>query len=598
MDNLANFYSNILGIEITVLGIISAAIFVFLQILHSNFSYKVMMFSLKRISLVIYAVLSILVILVTSLGTLHFTMGAHDFIPQWNLYSFCFFESNYTVAVLFLFFLLSIALGIITIFQSIKLLNPSFLMRRHLEKAKNDLIKKSLHNRYGVPKPFPLVSILYATQGEDDKPEEKAAQEEEIKRKEEEFEKENKRYEQLKAASEKAPDIFEGFENLLVKAISQGNRGVVKKAISDFKDKFEAVLNDADESFPAKHLATYVGESLGIFLEACRKNDTMSFAPQFIRATREIALIFIKTGHREHVKEILKTWKEQADITIKKSDRLLFREIIKSYQEIASAVFEEEEHTKRGRCDILDDSFRNLGWLAERFLAEKGLEKMPTMHDDSYYDEFDAIYNAIFHFEWKYNHDKPDAYPLIFFDAIYVLFEQLLKIYTEPKKEGARTANNRSYIKNWLFSCAYAYSSFAKEAIEVSNGNGVALAGIRLRELYKKADEAEAEDVAIDIIGLIVRLAIQTAMNSEKLIGDSMFVGRITEELEKVILNSKYRNEISSAVFENFIEIYGGDPDKKYAYIKSLGVKLGTNFRLNFDASTCLDYPDDDPRRR
>src|SRR6266705_1239621 len=102
MDALANFYNNLFGIAITVLGIIAAVRLVFLQILHSNFSYRAMLLSLKRISLGLYALLSVVVILLTGFGSLHFAMGAHDFVSTFDFGTSTFFKSDYTlIALLF-----------------------------------------------------------------------------------------------------------------------------------------------------------------------------------------------------------------------------------------------------------------------------------------------------------------------------------------------------------------------------------------------------------------------------------------------------------------------------------------------------------------
>jgi len=112
------FYNNLFGIEITVFGIITAGIFVFLQILHSNFSYKDMLLSFKWVSLATYSVLSVFVILITGLGALHFAMGIHDLLTHWDLNSSIIFGSDYTIASIFVGFLISTVLGVVTIFES------------------------------------------------------------------------------------------------------------------------------------------------------------------------------------------------------------------------------------------------------------------------------------------------------------------------------------------------------------------------------------------------------------------------------------------------------------------------------------------------
>jgi hypothetical protein len=577
---IANFYNNLLGIEITILGIITAGIFVFIQILHSNFSHKDLTLSLRRISIFVYFLLSALLIVLTGIGSLHFAMSPHDLFPHWNVGIKAIFESDIALVSIFGGLLFSASLGIYIIFESIRLLNPFFLMRRYLETLDNETIKRFLYNRYGVPEPFRPINIIYTIQGVDETEEEIKAKEAEIQGKQKKFEDDVKKCDQLKTESENSPDVFEGFENLLIRAMSQGDRSSVKKGLASYVSKMKDIILSVDSTFPIQHLATYERENLNIFLESCRKHNTQSFSPQIIRTSHAIATSLMK-NNSDVVEEILKGWKAQADLALKYSDKLLFRAIIKSYQDIGDIIFSREDLFENDRNDVLDTIFRHLGWIVERLLSQKGIEEKPLMYDDDYEDEFGIIYNTLFHFDDKYRYNRPSAYPLIFFDAIHCLFDGLLEVYQKSKEEKLSTLNKRGEIKDWLFSCAYVYSSFAEKAIFVSNGDGFALAGIRLLQLYRTAEIANEEDLTRNILELIVRLAIQGAMNPEKLVGNTYGAGKSVEDAEDIIIHSQYSDTIRSAVFENYIKLNEGDHNKKIAYIHALGVKMGTNFGLN-----------------
>lgn len=576
---MANFYNNLFGIEITILGIITAGIFVFIQILHSNFSHKDLTLSLRRVSIVVYFLLSALLILMTGIGALHFAMSPYDLIPRWNLGIKTIFESNIALIAIFVGLLVSATLGIYIIFESIKLLNPIYLMRRHLVKADNETIKRFLYNRYGVPEPYLPVSIFYTILGVDETKEEKEA---EVREKQKNFEVDVKKSDLLKSEAKDAPDVFEGFENLLIRAMIQGDRSTVKNGLEDYESKIKEVILSIDESFPIQHLATYVRENLNISLESCRKHSTQSFAPQIMRTSYAITSCLMEK-HSDVVDEILKEWKSQADLALKHSDRLLFRAIVKNYQDIGDIIFSRDDLFTNNSNAVLDTVFRHLGWIAERLLAQNGIEEKPLMYDDDYEDEFGIIYNTLFHFDHKYSYDRPNAYPLIFFDAIHCLFDGLLEVYQQSNEEKLTTINKRGSIKDWLFSCAYVYSSFATKAISVSNGDGASLAGVRLRQMYGTAELKKEEDLARNILELIVRLAIQSAMNPEKLVGDSYGAGKVVEDLEEIIVRSSYKDTIRSSVFDSYLKIDEGDYNKKYAYIKALGTKMGTNFGLNLD---------------
>lgn len=579
METLPNFYNNLLGIEVTTFGVLTAAAFVFLQMMHTNFSFRDMFLSLRNRTLPFYALLSGLLVLFTGLGSLHFAIGAHDFIPQVNLNSREVFENGYVAAVLLLGFFYTAALGMVIVLGNIRLLNPAELLRRHLEFADASSVEKYLHSRFGVPSPLPLVRIrFFSTKGEEKTDEEEEA---EWREKEAQYERDTAKSETLKEAAKDAPDVFEAFDSLLIKAIAGGDTGSVKNGLENWTRKIIEIIGSGTDSFPGEHMGRHVAESLREFLEACRKHNSQSLAPYFIRATQRIALELMGTKHADATLEIMKTWKAQADIAIQESDRALFRDILQGYQEVGDLALKRDKEAPKERNEVREECFRHLGWLAERLLTKKGLEERPIMYDTDYYDEYGTLHNTLFHFSHKYNYDYPDLYPLIFFDAIHVLFNKMLDVYTQnaaPEK-----ASIRGEAKVRLFDCAYVYASFAQKAIAAGNADGVALAAVNLKQIHRSALEAGAEDAAQDSIQLIVRLAIECAANPEKVAGSEIL--RLPQGLEDIILNSTFTAEIRSEVFESYLPgKIEGDYKKKWAYIKELGTKMGTNFGLNFDS--------------
>jgi len=241
----------------------------------------------------------------------------------------------------------------------------------------------------------------------------------------------------------------------------------------------------------------------------------------------------------------------------------------------------------------LDEVFRHLAWLAERLLQKKGVEPKPLIYDTTYQNEYDAIFNCLQEFGYKYGSNLPQSYPLIYFDAIYVLFNSLVGLYSSgdvPKIE-------RANVKNHMFSCTFIYFTFASAAIKEGNSNGVALAAVNLEQAYTRTVELGAEEIAKDIIGEITRLAVLTGANPDKLKGGTFLNGSVPEYLEKVLINSPYRSNIENEVSESYISIEA-EHGNKWEYIKKLGVKMGTNFRFMFDEITGEDYSSEDPRRR
>lgn len=596
MDTLPNFYNTLFGIEITTLGIISAATFVCLQILHANYSYKDMLRSLERASVLVYAILSVALIIVTGLGSMFLAFGTYNFIPQFNFETRAIFGSDYTALCLLATFLISAGLGIYVVFESMRLLNPSFLIREHLKRIDSDAVRKFLYNKYGVREPYPRVTILMTIAGKKESKKEKAKKKKEVKDAEDAYEQEKAEFERLTAEITGAPDVFEGFANLVSKAIANADMSTVRGAISDYKDCVLGILKETDAKFPFDLFARHIGDTLAFFLESCRRHDLQSLSPDFVRATREIAFA-LNESHYSVMAEILKSWKDQADIAIQTSDRSLFREIMQSYRDVTEISFQRLKKNPKQKEDILDECFRHLGWLAERLLTIKGLEAKPMMYDDDYHDEFEALYNALMSFSWKYNYDVPLAYPLIFFDAVHVLFDRLLVIYKLRSIKGSPGRGiDFGDVHRWLYDCIYAYSSFAHDALKAGNPTGVALASMRLCEVYRSAVEEGADDVARDAIEDVVRTAIRIGTEPEKMKGNTL--SNPMEWLEKEIIASPYSDKISSAVHEAYIKFDEGSHEAKFNYIKTLARRLGTNFGFMFDPSTGQMYSQDDPRRR
>lgn len=576
------FYSTLFSIEVTLLGIIAASTFVLIQMLHTSFSYKEMLLPLKRGGLFAFYLVSVLLVLFTGVGLLHHSMGSHDFLTRWNLHSIEIFSSNYVLTGIFISFVISIILGIYAIYEAIKLLNPPTLIKKHLDAMDVQSVENFLYMRYGVVEPVePILSQIkfVGTDGEEEVKD--MVNKEEAQKK---YEKQLVQYESAKLKASKGNDVFQSFENLFINSIAKGDRSTVQQSISDYEEKIIDIINKSESHFPYKYLAQYLGESLNVYIEACRKHDQSTLALGLIRSTKSTVITLSKKTSSNEVKELLKTLKESADLAIKTENRLLFKEIIKSYEAIGDSAFEKEDHKQDGYSNLIDEVFRHLGWLAERLITSKGIEEKPMMHDEDYEDEFGILYNTLFHFDFKYSYDYADAYPLIFFDAVHVLYDRMLDYYTSLDEDEINRQSLRPEIKDWLFSCGYVFASFARHALEKGNGDGVSLAAMRLRQVYRSAENTKNYELAKDFIESITNLAVRCASTDKDLKGKTLGSTNVVENLEEIILKSPFKREIESAVFESYIKVDSSESRKKIAYIKSLGKKLNTNFGLNFDS--------------
>jgi hypothetical protein len=185
---------------------------------------------------------------------------------------------------------------------------------------------------------------------------------------------------------------------------------------------------------------------------------------------------------------------------------------------------------------------------------------------------------TILSYESEYSRKYPNLYPLIYFDAIWVIFSKLLEIYTNSQK---------NELKNNIFNCVFVYYSFGKAAIFVENEDGAALATSKLKQCYDNSIEQKVSDIEGDIAELLIELGGYAADKSKKLVGKSFLNCKLEDYIieclrERGIPNSRNLNKV---VLD--IALPGkGDYDARWNYVKKLGGVLQTNFDMNFDWRT------------
>jgi hypothetical protein len=282
-------------------------------------------------------------------------------------------------------------------------------------------------------------------------------------------------------------------------------------------------------------------------------------------------------------------WKLTADKAIG-SNKEVFNYIVGQYDDLATLAFKECHNDGReGAKDVSDEAFRHLGWLGERLLSKKGFEDKPLMSDMSYETEYDHLLNTLLSFSSKYYTEGCGQYPLIYFDAIYVVLRQLISLRLKNR--------NNVDLKHHLFNCFYVYYAFAEPAIASGNNDGAALATLRLKTCYEELLKNGLEDSAKEAIQLLVSIGTATAARKEKLKRVSFLDGLLDEYVMTVLVGSPFTGEISREVRESLIKSMGDDHKKIWSFVTALGKRMRTNFGFMFDWSTGELYSEDDPRR-
>ncbi|HUV81269.1 MAG TPA: hypothetical protein VMW21_01985 [Patescibacteria group bacterium] len=595
---IVNFYNNLFTIEIAVFGIIAAAIFVFLQIIYSQFSYREISVIFKNTYLILYFLLSTLTLILTAAGSLLLSFPSYKFITtNVDFVIRELFENGpLSMRLLALFFVSLILFGLST-FTNFEYIRPSKIALLIGKKMKVVQIRNFLLKKYGVPVPdkWTLNIGIYLPVRIGEKEQEVTPKE--TKEKNKEAEKQlavyQAEYERIRQEVKNSQNTFEPLDALILKAIGSVDLRAIDEAFSvlvDVSSRFiEAYpITKKDEAWSPdsgvieKYLKN-ITENLYIYVDMCDRQKLETVKIKILDASKEIADKIIIRNYQWEIKVIFDFWKKIGDSAITKSP-IIFNKVIQLYRDVGDYAFKNGIDANE---KWLEDVFRGLGWLGERLLTKQGIEEKPIIYDDSYFNEYDQLLNAIFSFEYEYNYKYPGSYPLIYFDVIHVIFLQLITSYKKTKIYD---------VKNHIFSCIYIYSSFAKVAIEKENSNGAALAAMNLKDSYDELIKNGLEESAKEALKLLIDVGGEAAGHKDNLKKVEFIPKLLDEYIIDIVESSSFREDISGEINEIYIRA-GGNHDRVLIFIKALGKRMRTNFGFMFDWETGETYAKDDPRR-
>jgi hypothetical protein len=592
---LQSFYNNLFAVEITILGIVTAAILVSLQVLYTNYSHNQTRSLFKSPLVVFYFLLTPCLLALTALSGLLLSIENHNFFSKVDFQSNYFLTNPYFSLFLLTYFFGVLFIGFFIIQKSIKLLDPHTLISEHRKSLTNANVRNSLFKKYGVPEPSyftfdkPLLEKLLPELQADDK---------EVKDRKNEAQ---ALVIKTKKSILKADDYLEGLSVVLIKAIgnvdiktvrsgTEGIVDIVRSFLRFLKDSEENVVWSPNTQLP-NYLSMYVAETLKLQIETCEKVQVTTLASYFIAMSKDVALEFIEQGYFSCIKFILVEWKFLANKAILTGNQALFKEIIASYREIGNTLMEVSEGDQEKGHRELNEVFKSVGWLSERLLTQKELEIRPVMYESDYSSEYDSLVEFILHFSDKYKFKFPQLYPLIYFDLILVFFEKLLVVYrSEAVKETPYKKETLTELEHTFFNCIYAISSFGEDAVSVQNVNGVMLAVLRLKELNEQIVQDPSDKLLEYIVSEMVDLQLVIGASQEKLQEPNMLSKPIIGILEEVFIKSTHRRLIEETVNKKYRDIIL-DSQGTWNYVKTLGVKMNTNFQLGFNEVTGEDYP-------
>ena len=458
MENISQFYNSLFAIEFTVLSILLAGFFIFLQIIYQDRLYKFLK-KVPRKKLIVLTLLCLVSLSISAAGFLLSAFPRHDFIPAYNLSSQSIISNAWYGLVALLLFLASSIVAIWLTINEILSLRPSGLIDRVAEQIQGTTLRKHLIAKYGLAEPYIIhfaIELLGAKARSGFSTEEAAAI----------YENDLKIHKELTTDTGDESDPLEPIGELAIRAIRDRDMSLLENALNALKkvirkdiyipDRPNSQWNPNSELH--ENLIEHVLKWISSFVEECKKEGSSILLKDVYNFTNDIVLFSLNRGESEAACQVLSYWKLEADKALN-SDTRTFINLISLQRDLGISLFSDQDD--RNKTEILDEVFRNMGWLGERLLKKVDFETRPLMHDEVYETSHDALLNSLMDFEEKYRATYPNAYPLIFFDAVWVVFREFINEFMRNSSQIAR-----SKISDYLFNSIYSYSSFAVAAIK------------------------------------------------------------------------------------------------------------------------------------
>ena len=591
MDSVIAFYNNLFTIEVAVFGIIAAAVFVFIQIVYSQFSYRGIYLLFKNTLLILYFILSTSSLLLTAIGSFILSFPNIDSLMG-NILTVELFRNEVFASILLFFSILSLAFFISFLIINIRYIRPSKVAILISKKISNNMIQDYLLKKYGVPAPDDWLTLLQLqnTLSHNHKEGKGISKEQSTnKQSEEQLTNNLTIYENTQKKVAQASDPLDSLDALMFTAIKNSDLVTISEintlllSISTSFIDNNVYEKETTEWSPYLGLIqkyfNYFTDRMKIYLEICDRHNFTAAKIKILELSEMVSKQNMFKCSSE-IYSFFELWQETADKSIEESPQV-FIKLIEVYDNLLNVFFKEglEKYSNQ-----IDEIFRHLGWLGERLISLKGIEDKPLMHVLHDTNEFDQLFNSVFSYSYKYNHHYQDSYPLIYFDLIYVLIRQFIAVYKAQKSVT---------LKENVFDCLYVYSSFAKAAISHRNSRGAALAYTRLKECYDELLGEHLEECAKEAIKLLVNIGGISSRHKEELQKVEFLSKSIHEEVIDLAAISPFRNEVESEVWNSHVGM-----DSDWDFVIEMGKRMQTNFGFMFDWETGKLYPDDDPKRK
>lgn len=585
-NSLLDFYNLLFSVEVTVFGAASAAIMVFLQIVHGFYSFRNTKELIRDPFLILFAVFGVSSIAMSIGASFLLSLDAHNFVPAFDFESRQLFQSNFYSLVVLLLASLSTLSFVVLILRHLAYLQPSralFILTRRISNRQiqsflwaKDPPQLPANVRVKIDEESPALIRVW-------KDENKAY---------------GKRIKEISNSTRFSEDPFIAFESMLIRFIKLSDLASITEAMDHLLVVSTRFLN----SLPQKELAKWKPEdslarslvahlvSLSSnVLEVARAEGASWLRSPMIAYSRRLAFFLLERDYYSEFRLFSDFWKSTAaaSVGINKKE---FVEIVGIYQLAAIRLLTKEtrEEDSSIEHETLNELFRSVGWLGEYLIITNPGTEEPIMPNNVHVAELDSILEFLLEVADQYCRQRRQDYPLIFFDALEVIINRLVSVYA---------TNPNSKTKEYVTRLAVEFYSFADSAVKVGNFDGTALAAMSIWNLYKKLAGNKLEDLSNEILGQFVKVGILAA--GYKYLGEQKsFLGTVDEWIASKLV--ELGKNIDSEILESYIRSHdpGINRYEVWNFITNLGIRMDTNFGLMFDQATGETYSDEDPRRR
>lgn len=585
-SSLASYYNNLFTIQVTLIGIIIAALFVFIQLTYSTFTFKQIMYLVTDKFFISTIILSLFTLSGIGIASFSLSVNSHNFIPNYNLGTRSFFINETIAALAMVLTLSSIVLFIFVAIKNIKYLNSRDIVMLIINKIQIDEFKYFLTNKYGIELPyinkFRFNVVISNPVKTDEKIENWGISEEEYQKniaKEKELTNQKEAY-LIKIRKYKENPIESIFE-LLVKTFDEKNLNTTIEIITRLLEKIDLLIDekylkkspddwDMDSGI-LKSLIIYLREKVDDLLFSYPSLDYKRYRRPVISLIEEVANRLIQRRLVVDVKPLFDLIERYTDVYITESPEE-FKHEIGFYEKNAKYILENYSQEIKDNVhefdDLLNEIFRKVGWLTERLIQKKELEFGTRMPNLTYASQIDAIRSLYAEVSHIYGHENKNLYPLIFFDAINVSIHALYDIKKRDQKGVSQI------LEEWIFDIYSIGTDHAKEG----NTSTAWISAINLQEILQIALLKKDHEIQERIIDYLIGIFFECKLS----INDTESRSPIPT-IKKVLIENirNFKRVIDQSVSDRYIRHdYKEDFNTQKIRLIELGDLLDTDFGL------------------